>query len=180
MGKATQDLRKEHEAILFVLRVLERFAAANEEKDDLKLNHYNDLVFFFQIFADKCHHGKEEIYLFKELIKNGFQKEDGPLALMMQEHAHAREYATLMSEAVDRRDITGFNDAAEGYINLLKNHIEREENIIFAMADKIIDEEAQNLLYEKFEQHEEMVIGHNVHEKLHVMIDKWAEHFDAE
>jgi len=35
-------------------------------------------------------------------------------------------------------------------------------------------------LYEKFEQHEENVIGLGVHEKLQAMIDGWAEDFNVE
>lgn len=174
MGKATQDLRQEHETILYLLKILDKMMEENEEKDDIKLNHYNDLVYFLQIFAEICHHGKEEKYLFTELVNNGFQKEDGPLAVMLHEHRQTKEYLVLMSEAVDRCDITGFNDSAEEYIDLLKNHIEKEENIIFDMADKIIDEKAQDLLYEKFKQYEETVIGHRIHERLHPMIHSWV------
>ena len=180
MGKATQDLRKEHEAILFVLRILYKMITANEEDDVDKLEYYNELLNFLKIFVDRCHHGKEENYLFPELINNGFQKEDGPIAAMLQEHRQASEYIKVMSEAVECEDLTRFNDTAEEYRDLLKNHIEKEENIIFAMADKIIDDEAQECLFEKFEQHEEMVIGHGVHEKLHAMIYNWAEKFKVE
>ena len=42
------------------------------------------------------------------------------------------------------------------------------------MADRVLGEEEQNLLYEKFEQHEENVIGQGVHDKLHSMIDIWG------
>jgi len=180
MGKATQDLRKEHETILFVLKILDKVMAANEEEDDVKLEYYDELIYFFKIFADKCHHGKEENYLFEALVNSGFQKEDGPIAVMLQEHRQAREYLEMMSDAVKREDLTGFNDNAEQYRDLLKNHIDKEENIIFAMADKIVDEESQDCLFEKFEQYEEEVIGSGVHEKLHAMIDIWAEDFKVE
>lgn len=176
MGKATQDLRKEHGSILYVLKILEKMMASNDEEDSTRLDHYKNIVYFLQIFADKCHHGKEENYLFVEMIKNGFQKDGGPLAIILQEHEQAREYTVRMNEAVDRRDITGFNDAAEAYSDLLRNHVDREENVIFAMADKTIDEEAQNALFEKFEEYEETVIGRSVHEELHAMIDEWAQY----
>lgn len=180
MGKATQDLRKEHESILFVLKILDKMMEANEEDNEDNLEYYDELLDFLKIFTDKCHHGKEEIYLFPELINNGFQKEAGPIAVMLQEHSKAREYIEMMSNAVEREDLTGFNDNAEQYRDLLKSHIEKEENIIFAMADKIIDDKTQDCLFEKFEQHEENVIGMGVHEKLHAMIDSWAEHFNVD
>ena len=45
------------------------------------------------------------------------------------------------------------------------------------MAGKILDEEKQFELFEKFEKHEESIIGHGVHEELHGMIHKWSEEF---
>jgi hypothetical protein len=35
-------------------------------------------------------------------------------------------------------------------------------------------------MFEQFENHEENVIGHGLHEKLHSMIDSWAKVFDDE
>ena len=45
------------------------------------------------------------------------------------------------------------------------------------MADKLLNDAKQNELFEKFEQHEETVIGHGVHEELHSMIHKWEREF---
>lgn len=50
---------------------------------------------------------------------------------------------------------------------------------LFVMADNVIDEQSQSLMFEQFEQHEVNVIGHGVHEKLHAMIDTWAEIFSV-
>jgi hemerythrin-like domain-containing protein len=57
----------------------------------------------------------------------------------------------------------------------LRAHIEKESDILFNMSDRLIDEKAQSVIYRQFEQHEETVIGHGVHEKFHAMIDSWAE-----
>ena len=48
------------------------------------------------------------------------------------------------------------------------------------MADKAINKQSQSLMFEQFEQYEESVIGYGVHEKLHAMIDTWAEAFGME
>ena len=42
------------------------------------------------------------------------------------------------------------------------------------MANRLLGAKAQDALFEKFEQHEEQVIGHGVHERLHAMNDRWA------
>ena len=85
-----------------------------------------------------------------------------------------------MSSSLDDKDLSGFNEAAVNYRDLLRSHIDKENNVLFVMADRVLGEEEQNLLYEKFEQHEENVIGQGVHDKLHSMIDIWAEAFGVE
>lgn len=180
MGKATQDLRKEHEAILYVLQILDKMMEPDNHDAESPLHYYGEVVYFLKIFADKCHHGKEENYLFKELVNKGITNEGGPIGVMLQEHAQGRDYIAQMSSSFDERNIKGFNNAAELYRDLLRQHIEKENDVLFMMADKVINEQEQNLLFEQFEQHEENVIGHGVHEKLHSMIDTWAEAFDVE
>jgi len=59
MGKATQDLRKEHEAILHVLNILDKMMDSENRDTDSLLKYYGEVVYFLRIFADKCHHGKE-------------------------------------------------------------------------------------------------------------------------
>lgn len=180
MGKATQDLRKEHEAILYVLQILDKMMESDSRDSENMLRYYGEVVYFLKIFADKCHHGKEENYLFKELVNKGIPNEGGPVGVMLQEHAQGRDYIAQMSKSVDDQNISGFNNAAVQYRDLLRRHIDKENNVLFTMADKVINEQEQNLLFEQFEQHEETVIGHGVHEKLHAMIDIWAEEFGVE
>ena len=180
MGKATQDLRKEHEAILYVLQILDKMMQSDSSGPEIMLRYYGEMVYFLKIFADKCHHGKEENYLFKELVNKGVPNEGGPVGAMLQEHAKGREYIAQMGRSLDNKDINGFNNAAVQYRDLLRQHIEKENNVLFMMADNVIDEQSQSLMFEQFEQYEETVIGHGVHEKLHAMIDTWAKAFDME
>lgn len=172
MGKATQDLRKEHDAILHVIDITDKILSS--EVDDIKkLKFGEELVYFLKTFADKCHHGKEENYLFKELVNHGIPNEEGPIGVMLKEHQEGRVYIELMNKAVEASDLANFKINASSYGDLLRNHIEKENNVLFAMADKILDEAMQDELFKKFEQHEENVMGRGVHEELHEMIHKW-------
>lgn len=177
MGKATQDLRTEHEAILYVLQILDRMM--DSDNRDL-LRYYGEVVYFLRIFADKCHHGKEENYLFKELVKRGVPDGGGPVGVMLQEHAEGREYIAQMAKSLEDKDTDSFNRAAVKYRDLLRRHIDKENNVLFVMADDLLDENSQDLMSDEFEQYEETVIGHGVHESLHAMIDTWAEAFGVE
>ena len=180
MGKATQDLRNEHDAILFVLQILDKMLQSKEKSREAMLQYYGELVYFLQIFADKCHHGKEELYLFQEMVRLGIANKGGPIGVMLEEHVRGRGYIAHMSKALKENDLITFHDAAVKYRDLLRQHIEKENNILFRMADQILDEKEQDALFEQFEQHEESVIGHGVHEKLHSMINVWAEAFGVE
>ena len=180
MGKATQDLRKEHEAILYVLQILDKMIDSKRRDAEIVLRYYGEVVYFLKIFADKCHHGKEENFLFKELVNKGIPNEGGPVGVMLQEHAQGRDYIAQMAKGVEDQNIIGFKSAAIQYRDLLRRHIDKENNVLFMMADKVLDEQSQSLMFEQFEQYEESVIGHGVHEKLHAMIDTWAKAFDVE
>jgi hemerythrin-like domain-containing protein len=179
MGKATQDLRKEHDSILHVLKILDKMISTDKKEDIVKLKYYNELVYFLKIFADKCHHGKEEKYFFVELVNKGIPDVNGLIGSLLQEHNRSREYIAVMSKSLESKDITEFTTAAVKYRDLLKSHIEKENNVLFEMADQLLDEEIQDALFEKFEQHEESVIGHGVHEELHSMIHTWATEFEV-
>lgn len=179
MGKATQDLRKEHDAILHVLGIMDSMMSASQEQGAALLRHYSELLRFFRVFVDQCHHGKEENHLFKELVKAGVPNETGPVGVMLHEHSQGRRYIVQMNQSLEAEDPNGFETAATEYRDLLRNHIEKENNVLFVMADRMLDEGQQDGLFKKFEQHEEDVIGHGVHEELHAMIHRWSEEFEV-
>lgn len=173
MGKATEDLRNEHEAILHVFTILDRMLSSTTKSDTENLQFGNELVNFLKIFADKCHHGKEEGILFKELENKGVPNEGGPIGAMLLEHQQGREYIALMNQSLESKDLANFKNTAIKYRDLLRNHIAKENNILFMMADRLLDDKKQDDLFAKFENHEENVIGHGVHEELHAKIHTW-------
>ena len=64
------------------------------------------------MFADKCHHGKEEDVLFPELEKAGIARQGGPIGVMLHEHVSGREFIRRMSEALPARNDKEFAEAA--------------------------------------------------------------------
>ena len=116
---------------------------------------------------------KEEDILFKELENKGVQNEGGPIGAMLLEHKQGREYIALMNQSLDSQDLANFKNTAIKYRDLLRNHIAKENNILFMMADRLLDNKKQDDLFAKFENHEETVIGHGVHEELHAKIHTW-------
>ena len=64
---------------------------------------YGELVEFFQVFTDKCQHGKEEGFLFPALMKKGIQKNDGPIGVLLDEHEKGRRYMQQLKTLIPRK-----------------------------------------------------------------------------
>jgi hemerythrin-like domain-containing protein len=140
---ATSRLREEHQHILEVasaLAVLVR--AAGEGRWDIDA--FADCVTFIRLFADACHHGKEEDLLFPELEAAGMPRDHGPIAVMLQEHQQGRAYARHMAGALegaragDPEAQATLRNAAMGYVNLIRGHIQKEDQVLFQMADQAV------------------------------------------
>ena len=182
MAKASDDLKHEHEAILFALKVLEvmngRIAAGRDKivRDALAM------VEFLKLFADKCHHGKEEGIYFPALEEAGIPKQGGPIGVMLEEHEAGRGYIKQMQGAIKDSAVQKekFIKSSGGYIVLLRNHIEKENTVLFPMGDERLSEEKQNELLKLFEEFEETVIGKGKHEELHKMLDYFNDTYIAE
>lgn len=166
MSEAIQVLRHEHEAILMALSILDRIAA-DAKGGEAAPQDIAAFIGFLREFADTCHHGKEEGLLFPALLAAGLPAEGGPVAVMLSEHAHGRELVGQMAQAADA---DAFAAAAAAYGAHMRQHIDKENNVLFVMADQMIPAETLASLHAAFEQHEEKVMGHGRHEELHAML----------
>jgi hemerythrin-like domain-containing protein len=169
----TDELKEEHQGILLMLKIFEKVCAKLEAKEKVDPGHLERIVEFFRIFADKCHHGKEEDLLFPEMEKSGISKEHGPIGVMLMEHDQGRALVKGMGEAAARykkAESTAsaeFAQNARDYIALLTQHINKENNILFPMGDRVISREKQGELVEAFETLEREKIGAGTHEEFH-------------
>jgi len=64
-------------------------------------------------------------------------------------------------------------DNARGYISLMLAHIDKENNVLYPMADSRFSREKQEELYKGFEKIEIERIGAGRHEEFHEMIKKF-------
>lgn len=175
---ATDVLREEHEGIKRVLTVLEKEVDALKAGQDVPPQVFEDILEFITVFADRCHHGKEETALFPCLEEKGIPREGGPVGVMLMEHDEGRQYVKTFREGVGLHEEgkpEGKQKIIEGglgYANLLRAHIDKENNILFNLADRILPKPEQAELVETFERIETEKIGQGTHERLHGLIDK--------
>src|ERR1035437_5999341 len=160
----TEDLIHEHTAIKVMLSIMSKIAENIKTNKGFDTRDVEQIVDFLKTFADKCHHGKEETALFPALVLAGIPKENGPIGVMLNEHTIGRGYIKEISDGVENCKIgnscSGELIAANlnNYVSLLQNHIRKEENVLFPMANKALSEQKE--IFEQFEKIEEEVVGH--------------------
>ncbi len=170
MSKTMDILVDDHNAILSALELLEKMLSKRTTEAE-EINEFAGFIGFLKEFADKCHHGKEEGLLFPAMIAAGVPDRGGPVGVMMAEHILGRGYIAAMSEALeDDYDRPKLEKASRDYIELLRAHIQKENTILFPMADRVIRAEELETMHAAFEEHEEKVLGHGRHEELHQML----------
>jgi hemerythrin-like domain-containing protein len=179
MSRAIQDLLNEHEAILAALRTLSRMSAAAAETLRVNTQDMGDFIGFLREFADKCHHGKEEGLLFPAMVQAGVPEKGGPIAVMLAEHVQGRQYIAGMADNLAAGDMMQLVAAAQQYILLLRAHIQKENNILFPLAERVLTPVQLDALYVAFEEHEEKVIGAGRHEQLHSLLETLAAKYPA-
>jgi hemerythrin-like domain-containing protein len=139
MRSATDILRDEHQVILRVLLTLESAAEQLAAGGAMPEERWAGMIAWLRAYADRNHHAKEEKVLFPAMIKAGVPDEGGPVAVMLQEHAEGRALLAMMytGEPADKAA------AARRYIRLLRDHIDKENGVLFPLADAVLDERDQ-------------------------------------
>lgn len=169
--KPTDVLSQEHRVIEQVLDCLEQIADRCDHQGTLDADDANSAIAFFRMFADQCHHGKEEAHLFPAMETKGFRRDAGPTGVMLHEHEQGRAFIRGMAEVVDaagRGDGAAqveFTRHARGYIDLLRQHIHKEDHCLFGMANQFFTEADQRRLLDAFATVEREHMGVGTHEK---------------
>lgn len=169
--KPTDILSHEHRVIEQVLRCLEQMAHRCETQSALNAQDAQDAIAFLRTFADQCHHGKEEAHLFPAMEARGFARDGGPTGVMLYEHEQGRVFLRGMAAAVDAAaggDATAqgsFVQHARGYIDLLRQHIQKEDQCLFTMANQAFSEADQRQLLDAFDKVESEHAAAGTHEK---------------
>jgi hemerythrin-like domain-containing protein len=169
--KATDILMAEHRIIERVITSVEIGAANLEAGKAVRPGFFEDAAEFIKGFADGCHHVKEEGVLFKKMGDHGVPELGGPIGMMLYEHEQGRKFTRGMREAAQKLAAGDQNarlaviQNARGYAVLLRQHIRKEDNILFPMANQVIPSGEYDTVSDGFERVEHEETGEGVHEK---------------
>lgn len=174
----TRDLMTEHRAIERMLAVLDTISGRLEAGEAADAGHLEQILEFIRVFADRCHHAKEEDLLFVAMERAGIPAQGGPIAAMLADHEVGRRHVRGIAEglAAYREGEEGaarrIAEHARGYAELLRGHIAKEDGVLYPLADRVLTQEQQRELEEGFERIERDVVGEGRHEAFHRMLDE--------
>ncbi|HEY3344790.1 MAG TPA: hemerythrin domain-containing protein [Anaerolineaceae bacterium] len=169
--EATRILSSEHRIIEQVIGALVTASGRLEAGETVNPEFFLDAANFIQGFADGCHHRKEEGVLFKAMAANGMPMEAGPLAVMLAEHELGRSFNRGMRDAAEKVQAGDASAAVEivrnarGYADLLRQHILKEDRMLFPLAERVIPMDQQAQVAGDFERVEHEETGVGIHEK---------------
>ena len=155
--EATDILKDEHRVIERVIAALEKAAEQLQTGEPVRPGFFLEAADFIKNFADGAHHKKEEGVLFIAMTESGVPVQGGPIGVMLAEHERGRQFTRSMREAalrLEQGDETARDQIASsalGYAGLLRQHIYKEDNILFPMAERVISLDEQEKVNQSFE-----------------------------
>ena len=154
----TEILSDEHRLIEQVLDCLDKAAGRLEDGDAIDPEFFLDAAEFVTGFADRCHHSKEEDILFVALTACDMPQDRGPVAVMLHEHDAGRQYTQGFRSAAEQLkagDAGAATDVVRNvfdYVGLMREHIVKEDKVLFPMAEQLITGDDLQKLSRDFEQ----------------------------
>jgi len=152
----TAVMVEEHQLILRMIALVEKNAGRVAQGDYRNWQFFLDAVAFIRDYADRFHHAKEEDVLFAALVKNGMPEKQSPIEAMLMEHDAGRAHVRGMEEAArralagDESDIPALLEHARGYAKLLRGHIDKEDTILYPLAERVLPEEMRPAMLEAY------------------------------
>lgn len=152
MRNVTRILSEEHKNILKVIDVILEECQLLKNGKEINSSFFNDVIYFIKNYADGFHHAKEENVLFKTMLEDTGNMHCNPIPVMLYEHDEGRAYLKGMEEALLHNDTQNLIDNASGYGYLLQEHIFKEDNILYPMAEEELNDEQKQRVEELYQK----------------------------
>jgi hemerythrin-like domain-containing protein len=135
--KSTELLTQEHKIILRALDVLDGVAASVENSGAVDEEDVAKLLDFMRWFADAHHQVKEETILFPAL-RRAAASQGRPIDHLLVEHDQERSAIETLETDFRLSKRKEFASEASRLGSKLRNHIYKEDRILFETADSVL------------------------------------------
>ena len=164
-------IKDEHRSMGYIVHTLQRTVhdvAANKAEADFAL--IATMLYYIDVFPDRCHHPKEDEHLFKRL-RSRTTKANTVLDELQRQHVSgARMIACLEQtfvhwQAGAPHGLRPFSQAVDAYAEFLWNHMEQEEKHVFAIAHEYLTEADWRAIDSAFRANEDPLFGTHVRQE---------------
>jgi len=146
--KATRFLIQEHKLILRALDVLDAMAASAEKSGTVQETDIERILDFLRWFADSHHQAKEETILFPAL-KAAASSQLRPVEHLTLEHHQERALIEDVEKDLRLAELSQFVARADRLSSTLRNHIYKEDHILFETVDAVLSEKEDDSVLEQ-------------------------------
>ena len=172
----------EHANIKRMLKLVRMFCYKLYNREDVDFNDIDKMMDFIKNYADKHHHGKEELKLFNRMVEHlGVAAQKLVNNGMLVEHDMGRFYMQELKIALD--DYKNGNDEAVldvianaiSYTHLLDRHIQKENDLVYPFAKNNFKKEIMEQINEDCEVFEQEAEKLGTQEKYLQLLDELEE-----
>jgi hemerythrin-like domain-containing protein len=156
MDSALSILRAEHERILRGADVALAVAQRLERGERVPTGTLSALTNFFSYALHRNHRDKEDGLFFPRLREKGFHEGQGCVDVLLGEHSENAEAFLHMQDSAeayehgDRGAVTAWSRATRQYVDALRRHIRREEEVLFPNAQRLLSADDHQELIGEF------------------------------
>ena len=148
MMYCTEVMVEQHANISRMLKIIQAACCAILEGGEVDQKEFADIIDFIRNYADNHHHRREEEVLFPEMVDN--LEEVASIIIkhgMLVEHDLVRAHVRALEEALKLYDEEPKTEhklqilaEAMAYANRLQMHVEKENNVVYPLADRSLPE----------------------------------------
>jgi hemerythrin-like domain-containing protein len=161
----TQNLIQEHRIINELLGYMNKIAEKIKSRQVFYTSDIEEIAYFLTNFIEKSHHEKEDIF-YPELYSADIQIDKETISLMLYEHVLTHSYLKEINNCLVNCKLgNSFSDQLLAdsmlkYVSLNSDHMHREIEIIFPVANKTFSEKKQNEILSKFVEIDDKIKSH--------------------
>jgi len=164
--KPTEELIYEHKAITSMLSVMNTISNNIKEKKVFYTNDVEKIIDFLSIYVEKCHRNKEENVFYPTLLLSKYPPEG--VGEMINEHKLAKGCLNEIACCVENFKLGStfsgemIADCMANYVQLIEDHIQKEENDYFPLANKVLSKDAQTEISKQFKLINDEFVGQDI------------------
>jgi hemerythrin-like domain-containing protein len=150
-------LMREHRLIERMVKLMERELRRMSETNRADPAFVDVAVDFIRTYADRCHHGKEEDILFRDLAKKQLSAEhERVMNELLEEHVLARKTTGRLVSAKesylqgDAHAFSGIVDSMQDLVEFYPAHIEKEDRHFFVPCMGYFSDQEQGDMLQEF------------------------------